>query len=90
MPTMNVSLPEALKAFVDEEVAAGGYGSVSEYVRELLRAAQERKTEARLQSLLLEGLESGQAMPSSPQLWKDIRADVARRISAHKARHGRR
>jgi antitoxin ParD1/3/4 len=56
MSTMNISLPEELKAFVDQQVAARAYGSASEYVRELLR--RERDVE-HLRGLLLEGLESG-------------------------------
>ncbi|MCP5233810.1 MAG: type II toxin-antitoxin system ParD family antitoxin [Zoogloeaceae bacterium] len=56
MSTMNISLPEELKDFVDQQVAARAYGSASEYVRELLR--RERDVE-HLRGLLLEGLESG-------------------------------
>lgn len=50
--TMNVSLPEQLRAFVDEQVDQGGYGSTSEYVRELIRRDQDRQ---RLRSVLLDG-----------------------------------
>ena len=52
MSTMNVSLPGPLKAFVDEQVAGGAYGTSSEYVRELIRRDQARQ---HLRSLLLEG-----------------------------------
>lgn len=55
MSTMNISLPEALKAFVDEQVARGVYGSTSEYVRELIRRDHER---SHLRDLLLAGAES--------------------------------
>jgi antitoxin ParD1/3/4 len=55
MTTMNISLPEPLKAFVDEQVARGAYGSTSEYVRELIRRDRER---SRLRDLLLAGAES--------------------------------
>ena len=43
MGTMNVSLPDGLKSFVDEQVAARGYSTSSEYVRELIRKDQERE-----------------------------------------------
>ncbi|MFO1362171.1 MAG: hypothetical protein U1F45_06795 [Burkholderiales bacterium] len=52
MGTMNISLPESLKDFVDEQVATRGYGTSSEYVRELIRRDQDRM---RLRGLLLEG-----------------------------------
>ena len=56
MTTMNISLPEALKAFVDEQVAGRGYGTSSEYVRELIRRDQDRQ---RIRALLLDGATSG-------------------------------
>jgi antitoxin ParD1/3/4 len=55
MSTMNISLPEPLKSFVDEQVAGGGYGTSSEYVRELIRKDQDRQ---RLRGLLLDGAAS--------------------------------
>lgn len=55
MSTMNISLPETLKSFVDSQVSDGSYGSSSEYVRELLRKEQDR---VRLRKLILDGLES--------------------------------
>ncbi len=55
MRTMNISLPETLKSFVDSQVSDGDYGSSSEYMRELLRKEQDR---VRLRNLLLDGLNS--------------------------------
>jgi antitoxin ParD1/3/4 len=55
MSTMNISLPDALKSFVDEQVAKRGYATSSEYVRELIRADQDRE---RLRKLLLDGAAS--------------------------------
>jgi len=58
MSTMNISLPDSLKSFVDAQVAEGGYGTSSEYVRELIRRDQDR---LRLRSLILEGAESARS-----------------------------
>jgi len=55
MSTMNISLPDALKSFVDEQVAKRGYATSSEYIRELIRADQDRE---RLRGLLLDGAAS--------------------------------
>ncbi|MFZ0604048.1 MAG: type II toxin-antitoxin system ParD family antitoxin [Roseiarcus sp.] len=55
MSTMNISLPDSLKSFADDQVARRGYATSSEYVRELIRIDQERQ---RLRDLLLEGAES--------------------------------
>jgi len=55
MGTMNISLPDSLKSFVDEQVARRGYGTSSEYVRGLIRADQDRQ---RLRDLILDGAAS--------------------------------
>ena len=56
MSTMNVSLPDELKSYVDEQVGGGGYGSTSEYVRDLIRRDKDRQ---QLRRVLLDGAESG-------------------------------
>ncbi len=58
MTTMNVSLPEKMKEFVDGRIEAGGYETVSEYVRDLIRKDIERQKTERLDALLLEGIRS--------------------------------
>ncbi len=55
--TMNISLPESMKSFIDDRLE--NYGSASEYVRELIRADQRRVEEAKLEKLLLERLNGG-------------------------------
>jgi antitoxin ParD1/3/4 len=55
MTTMNVSLPDELKAFVDEQVHGGAYGSTSEFVRDLIRREQHRQ---QLRGLLFDGARS--------------------------------
>jgi antitoxin ParD1/3/4 len=55
MGTMNISLPDGMKAFVDEQVAERGYGTSSEYVRDLIRKEQDRQ---QLRNLVLEGATS--------------------------------
>ncbi len=56
--TMNVSLPETMKSFVEERLDEGGYGTASEYIRDLIRADQKRRAEAQLEALLLERLQN--------------------------------
>jgi antitoxin ParD1/3/4 len=58
MDSMNISLPRRLKAWIEGQVADGRYSSVSEYVRELIRADEKAKAQAKLEGLLLEGLDS--------------------------------
>lgn len=73
MTTMNVSLPDSLKAFVDEQVAARGYGSSSEYVRELIRRDQDRQ---QLQALLLAGAASPLGPPADAAWFDTLRQTV--------------
>ncbi len=64
--TMNISLTEPLKRFVDEQVREGGFASTSDYVRELIRERQRRRAEETLRALIAEGLASGPAQPVTP------------------------
>jgi antitoxin ParD1/3/4 len=74
MQTMNISLPDPLKEFVDAQIASGRYSSVSEYVRGLIREDEKHKAEEQLQALLLEGLgskESELTRQDFEEIWKD-------------------
>ncbi len=81
MTTMNISLPDALKAFVDDQIAKGGYSSASEYVRELIRYAQKQVAQERLEAALLEGLESGDPIPVTPEFWEERRRELEKRLN---------
>jgi antitoxin ParD1/3/4 len=70
MSTMNISLPESLRSFVDEQVATRGFGTSSEYVRELIRKDQER---LQLRGLLLEGANSPSAAPADAAYFDSLR-----------------
>jgi len=67
---MNISLPDTLKSFVDEQVAERGFGTSSEYVRELIRKDQER---AHLRGLLLAGIASAPAKIADAAYFKSLR-----------------
>lgn len=71
--TMNISLPPALRKYVEKRVAEGGYGSSSEYFRELLRLEQRRQAEERLAELIHEGLESGEGIEVNEAYWTNKR-----------------
>ena len=67
---MNISLPESLKSFVDEQVSQRGFGTSSEYVHELIRRDQERR---QLQGLLLEGASSEATQAVTPEYFDSLR-----------------
>jgi antitoxin ParD1/3/4 len=84
MTTLTISLPDSLREFIEHEVQTKGYGNVSEYVRGLLRAAQERDARGRLEALLVEGLTHGEDIPLSPKFWSELRRDAATILARHK------
>ena len=73
---MNISLPDSLKSFVDDQVAQRGYGTSSEYVGELIRRDQDR---LQLRGLLAAGAESAVAAPADAVYFEALRSQVRRR-----------
>ncbi len=84
MSTLNVSLPDSMRAFIDQIVANGGYSTASEYIRELVRRDQKRAVEARLEDLLLEGLDSGEPVEISDAWLQKKKAELAERLQGAK------
>lgn len=83
MSTMNISLPDSMKRFVDQQVREGDYAGTSDYVRELVRREQRAAAEATLRRLIAEGLASGPAVPLEKTYFDDLRKRV--RARARKA-----
>ncbi len=81
---MNISLPDEMRAFVEEQLKSGGYSTASEYLRELIRNAQKEKARARLEALLLEGLDSGDPIEMTPESWRELREEARRRAAAQR------
>lgn len=77
MATMNISLPDELKQFVDAQVNELGYGSSSEYLRELIR--KQRDVE-RLRGLLLEGAGSGPGAAVTADTFRRMRGELRERM----------
>ena len=73
---MNISLPESLRDFVDAQVSERGYGTSSEYVRDLIRKDQDR---LQLRGLLLAGAESNPGQAADTNYFDALRSRVNRR-----------
>lgn len=78
LATMNISLPAALRQRMEEKLGRQGYGSASEYVRELIRRDLTREAIDQVDALLVEGLESGPAVPVTAEWWKSRRARASK------------
>ena len=83
MQSMNISLPEPLKEFVDRQIAGGRYSSASEYVRELIRNDEKRAAQERMDALLSEGLE-GEETELTAADWQDVRAQAIAQVKARR------
>lgn len=81
MSTMNISLPDSLKTFVDEQVSQRGYGTSSEYVRELIRRDHDR---LRLRNLLLAGASSTATTAVDAAYFGGLRERVSGRVKVHR------
>jgi antitoxin ParD1/3/4 len=83
MATMNISLPESLKSFVDDQVSRRGYSTSSEYLRELIRKDQER---LQLHGLLMSGAATRAAAPAKSRYFDSLRKRVHKRTKARASR----
>lgn len=83
MSTMNISLPNTLKSFVDEQVSQGSYGTSSEYLRELIRKDKDR---LHLRSLLVAGAASAPVAVADTAYFDALREHVRKATAV--GRHG--
>jgi antitoxin ParD1/3/4 len=82
MASMNISLPDELREYVEACIAEDGYSTASEYFRELVRRDQTRKAQAELEAKLLERLSRGRSAPLTRKDWDYIRSTLYGRLAA--------
>ncbi len=78
MKTMNISLPDTLKQYVDQQVTTAGYGTSSEYVRELIRRDQDR---TQLRNLLLQGAQSAPSGLADAKYFSGLRSGINKHLN---------
>jgi antitoxin ParD1/3/4 len=84
MATMNVSLPDPMKEWVEAQTRIGRYSNASDYVRDLIRRDQERAAKiAQIQRFVTEGLESGISDQSMDDIEAEARQDAGISSSGH-------
>jgi antitoxin ParD1/3/4 len=81
MTTLNISLPEPVREFLETQAASAGYEKVDDYVLALIQEAQRREAERTLDTKLLEGLDSGAPIEVDDGYWRDLNARVAARLA---------
>jgi antitoxin ParD1/3/4 len=70
MTTLNISLPEPLRTFVETQVAEGRYPTPDEYIQQLIRDDARRQAREKVDALLIEGLKSGEPLPVTAAFWE--------------------
>ncbi|GET39772.1 ribbon-helix-helix domain-containing protein [Microseira wollei] len=73
---IQISLPDQIRTYVEEQLTVGGYSSVSEYFLHLVRQDQRRRSQEKLETLLLEGLNSESSKEVTPEFWQQLRDSV--------------
>jgi antitoxin ParD1/3/4 len=76
MTTMNISLPDEMKAFIEAQMSQEGFASASEYFRTLIREEQRRRARRALEAKFREALESGPATPMTREDWVALRQEA--------------
>jgi antitoxin ParD1/3/4 len=79
---MNISLPQSLKQWVDEQMNQGGFGTASEYVRQLIREERRRQARLAVEAKLEEAEASGEPVPVTANTWKESQQRVVKRLRA--------
>jgi antitoxin ParD1/3/4 len=80
MSSLNISLPEEMRSFVEEQVTQQGYSTASEYIRHLIRQERERVEQKKIEQLLLEGLDSGELINITDEWWEQKKAALVQKI----------
>ncbi len=75
MATMNVSLPDLMKKWVEDQVKSGHYSNASDYVRDLIRRDQEyHERRETLIKALIAGEDSDVSEPTLDDIWQSVKA----------------
>ncbi len=72
---INIILPDEVRAYVETQVKAGAYSSIGEYLLDLVQQDKKRKAQAKLESLLKEGINS-EAQEVTPLYWQSLKASI--------------
>ena len=78
--TLNISLPETMKAEVEDVVATEGYGNTSEFFRDLVRDYLKERQARKLEALILEGINSGESTPLTKEDFERIKERGIKRL----------
>ena len=80
MTTLNISLPESMRTFIEEQIAKCGYTTASEYIHHLIQQDQKQVAQMKLETMLLEGLGSGEPIEVTDEWWENKRTELVEQL----------
>jgi len=80
MTSLTISLPESVRDYIVSRVQNSDFSTPSDYLRSLVREEQKRHEEAKLESMLLEALNTEGAIEMTPQYWQTKRQNFRARL----------
>ena len=86
MSSLNISVPESLRKFIEQRTKETNHSTPTKYIRSLIREDQRRAKNKGLTKLLQEGLDSGPATEMTSEDWADIKREVQARLAAQPKR----
>jgi antitoxin ParD1/3/4 len=85
MHEIEVSLPDELMEYVNQQVRSGGYNDISQYLHDLITFDERDQAEARLEALILDGVTSGEPREMTDDDWNNIHRKIREREEARKS-----
>ena len=79
MTTLNISIPESMQDFVNQQITSGNYNNASEYILHLINIHQQQAIE--LETFLLEGVNSGPPIEVTESWWEEKRSMLVQKFS---------
>jgi antitoxin ParD1/3/4 len=76
MTPLQISLPESLQQFIDQQVREGSYNNTDEYIYHLILEDQKRNAKQQLEEMLITGLDSGNPIEITDEWWENKRAEL--------------
>jgi len=80
MTQFNISLPPAVEEYLHQQISQGDYKNLEDYIYHLILEDQKRNTQEKLETMLVDGLDSGAPIPITEEWWQQKRAELVKKL----------